>query len=105
MRSSTRLHASHGEEFFGSFSEGAWLRPGRWLVDNVVLPYATVFAVALVLFEGVAAIAILTRGGFVQPALVVGAAFATAAAVVSSPGGTIANLGLAAAMVALAVTR
>ncbi len=96
---------SHSAEFFGSFADGAWFRPGRWLVDNLVLPNATAVTIAVIIFEAAAAVAIFTRGDLVRPALYAGAAFAFAAAVVSSPGGTVANLALGAGMLALALTR
>lgn len=95
----------HSKEFYGTFSEGAWFPPGRWFVDNVVLPNATVFTVLLIVFQLAVATTILTRGDLVAAGLVAGAAFACLAALASSPGGTGGNLVLAAIYVTLAVLR
>jgi hypothetical protein len=96
---------SHTDEFYGSFAEGAWLAPGRWFVNQVVLPNATVFTIAVILFQVAVAATILTRGDLVTSALVAGAAFAMLAAFASSPGGTIGNLALAAIQIVLALSR
>ena len=95
----------HSDEFYGSFADGAWLNPARWFVEEVVIPNARVFTVLLILFQVAVAAMILTRGDLVGTALVAGAAFAALAALASSPGGTIANLVLAAVQVALAASR
>jgi hypothetical protein len=95
----------NGAEFYRSFADGAWLPPARAVLDKVVIPNATTVTVTVILFEATAALLILTRGGLVQPALIAGAGFALLAAVASSPGGTIANLILAALMLILAMTR
>ncbi len=95
----------HSDEFYGSFSDGAWLPPGRWFVDNVVMPNATVFTALLILFQVAVATMILTRGDLVALGLVAGAVFATLAAAASSPGGTVGNLVLAAIQITLAISR
>jgi hypothetical protein len=95
----------HGKEFYGSFADGAWLSPGRWVIDNVVLPNATVFTVLLIVFQVAVATLILTRGDLVTSALVAGAAFSVLAALGSSPGGTAGNLALAAIQIVLAASR
>lgn len=41
---------THGEEFYGSFAEGAWLGPARRVIEKVVIPNTTVVTVLLVLF-------------------------------------------------------
>ncbi len=95
----------NGAEFYRSFADGAWLAPARDLVERLVIPNATVFTVAVVLFEATAAVLILTRGDAVRLGLFAGAAFALVAAAASSPGGTIGNLILAAGMGLLAFAR
>lgn len=95
----------HGDEFYGSFAEGAWLSPARRFVDRVVLPHDTVFTVLLVLFQAVLAVLILTRGDVVTGALVAGAVFSVLAALASSPGGTVGTLVLAAIQIILAASR
>lgn len=95
----------HGEDFYGSFATGAWLSPARRVVERVVLPNATLFTILLILFEATVAALILTRGEFVAPALIVGAAFAGLAALASSPGGTAGNLALSVVQIVLAASR
>lgn len=96
---------SHTDEFYGSFARGAWFGPGRWLVNRVVLPKATVFTTVLIVFEAAVAVVIFTRGDLVTAALVAGAVFSVSAAVASSPGGTVGNLVLAAIQIVLALAR
>lgn len=101
----TAYTLGHGDKFYGAFVEGAWLRPSRWFLRSIVLPNATTFTLALILFEIVVAVLILTRGELVQAGLIAGAIFCAIAAIVSSPGGTIGNLALAAIQTGLALSR
>lgn len=94
---------THGEEFYGSFAEGAWLVPARRVIEKVVIPNSTVVTALLVLFGAAEAIMILLRGDLVRPALLAGGGFALVAAAASSPGGTVANLALAAIQFTLAL--
>ena len=96
---------SHSEEFYGSFADGAWFSPARSLINTVVLPNATVFTAALVVFQVLVAAAILTRGDLVTAALYLGASFTVLAALASNPGGTAGNLALAAIQLSLALSR
>jgi hypothetical protein len=96
---------SHREEFFGSFADGSWFSPARWLINNAVIPNTILITIVLILFQGAIAVMILTRGDLVVPALIAGAVFSAIAALASSPGGTIGNLALAAIQVALATYR
>ncbi len=95
----------HTRKFYGAFLSGAWLEPARSFLRTVVLPNATVFTMALILFETTVAILILGQGDLAGPALVAGTVFCIIAAVVSSPGGTVGNLALAAIQTALALAR
>ena len=95
----------NGKEFYGGFVEGAWLPPARRFTESVVVPYSVPFTVVLVLFQVGVGLSILTRGGAVTPALVVGGVFAAVVALFSSPGGTLGNLVLAAIQLALAAAR
>ena len=95
---------THGEEFYGSFAEGAWLVPARRVIEKVVIPNATVVTALLVVFGATVAIMILLRGDLVRPALLAGGGFALVAATASSPGGTVANLAIAAVAITLALT-
>ena len=96
---------SHYEDLYGSFADGAWLSPARRLINEVVLPNATVFTVLLILFQAAVAALILTRGDLVAAALVAGATFSLLAALASNLGGTLGNMALAAIQVALVVSR
>lgn len=91
----------HGDEFYGSFVDGAWFGPGRWIVDRVVRPNAVVFTVLLIAFQVAVATLILSRGELVTAALLAGGVFSTLAALASSPGGTASNLVLAAILFVL----
>ena len=92
----------HGEEFYTSFVEGAWLRPARRLTESIVVPNATLFTVVLIMFQLVVGVSILTRGWATVPALVAGGIFAAAVAAFSSPWGTAGNVSLAAVQLLLA---
>ncbi len=70
-----------------------------------MIPRGTPFTVLLMVFQVAVAVAILTRGELVEPALLVGGAFALIVAFFSSPGGTLGNLTLAGIQFALAFTR
>lgn len=96
---------SHGDEFYGSFAEGAWLAPARWTVEKVVIPNATMFTVVLIVVQLAIAVTILTRGDLVVAALLVGAGFALVAGLASSPGGTVGNLALTAIQLTVALGR
>lgn len=95
----------HSEELFGAFAEGAWLSPARLFIRQIVIPNGRLFTVLLIVFQATVAVAILSRGGPVRPALLVGGAFALAVAFFSSPGGTVGNLLLAGIQYALALSR
>ena len=96
---------THGEEFYGSFAEGAWFPPAGALVKRYVIPHSRPFTYLLIAFQLLVALAILSRGPYVVYGLYAGAIFALGAALVSSVGGAIANLALAAVQFLLAFTR
>ena len=79
--------------------------PARWLVTNVVLSHTVLFTLALIIFQVAVAVMILNRGDLVREALIAGAIFSGFSALVSSPGGTVGTLALAAIQAALAVSR
>lgn len=95
----------HTEEFFGTFVDGAWVSPAGSFTRNVVIPNGRLFTLLLIVFQVAVAVAILTRGAPVRPALLAGGTFALAVAFFSSPGGTVGNLVLAAIQYALALSR
>lgn len=82
----------NGEEFFGSFRDGAIVPGMRKLIEIVVMPRTTLFALLIFAYEYVVAAAILTRGDYVQAGLYAGAAFAFGTSVISNRPGMIANV-------------
>lgn len=96
---------SHTDQFYGSFSEGAWFGPARWFVNRVVLPNATVFTIFVIVFQMTVAVLLFTRGDLATVALFAGAGFALLAALASNVGGTVGNLVLAALQLTLALAR
>ena len=95
----------HAEDFYGDFADGAWLRPAGAFVRDRVVPHGGAFTLALIIIQVAIAVAILSRGSLVVPALVVGGVFALTVAFFSSPGGAIGNLALATIQFALALAR
>lgn len=93
------------ERFYGTWADGAWSNPARSFIRSVVIPNGRLFTIVLIAFQVAIAIAILTRGAAVQPALFAGGSFAVAVAFFSSPGGAVGNLVLAAIQYALALAR
>jgi len=86
----------HGEEFFGSFAEKAWFKPGKWFITRFVLPNPRPFALTLILFQLLVAAVLLSRGSYVSLGLLAGVVFCLNAVFVSDIRGAVANLGLAA---------
>lgn len=95
----------HTVEFYGGFADGAWLRPARSAVRELILPNARLFTVLLVLFQVTVAVLILIRGDLVKAALIAGGVFALVAGLASSPGGTAGNTVLAGIQFTLAWAR
>lgn len=83
---------NHGDVFYGSFAENALFAPSRLFVKNIVLPYSKIFTILLILFQLLVATSILSRGIFIKPGLIAGAAFCILAAIFSNTSGLIANL-------------
>lgn len=95
----------NGKEFFGSFAENAWFKPGKWFITKFVLPTPRIFTVTLILFQLLVAIAILSRGPFVAAGLLAGVVFSLYAVFVSNIRGAIVNIGLAVIQFYLASVR
>jgi hypothetical protein len=96
---------NHGEEFFGSFANGAWFKPARAVIERVVIPNSRLFAYLLATFLLLVSVAILSGGESVVYGLYAGALFCLGGALVSSVPGAIANLVLAAVQFLLAYSR
>lgn len=95
----------HGEEFYGSFAENAWFPFSAFLIRWLVIPRASLFTILIIACQISVAILILSRGDFVKAGLIVGCLFCLVAAFVSSVGGAIGNLTLAALMALLAFSH
>lgn len=95
---------SHGDQFYGSFADNALLAPARRFVRDRVTPNQKLFTGLLILFELLAAIAILSRGQFVPAGLAAGGLFAFMAAFFSNKAGAIANILMAVLQIFLALS-
>ena len=96
---------NHGEEFFGSFAEGAWFKPARALIKRVVIPNSKIFALVLATFLLIVGITILSRSQYAVYGLYAGALFCLGAVFVSNVPGAIVNLLLSLAQFFLAYFR
>ena len=95
----------HGDEFYGSFADKAMFVPSRQLIRKMVIPRARLYTGLLIAFQLLAALSILSRGAFVEPALIAGATFCFIVVFVSNTPGAIANLLMALVQMLLAFTR
>jgi hypothetical protein len=95
----------NGEAFFRSFADSAWFPAAAVLIRRGVVPKARLFTLLLAAFQVIVALLILTRSPLVVVGLYAGAAFALAAALVSSAGGAVMNLLMALVQAVLAATR
>ena len=96
---------NHGDEFYGSFADKAILTASRQFFRKVVIPRAKLFTGSLIGFQLLLAVSILSRGNFVEPALIAGALFCLIAALVSNTSGAVANLSMALVQMLLAFTQ
>ena len=87
----------HSEKFYRDMADRSWLWPAESFIENVLVPNSVTVTVLVTVFEAVAAIAILTRGPAVVPALVAGGVFSIVGGLTGSPGETVFFLALAAA--------
>jgi hypothetical protein len=70
-------------------ADRAWLPPAEAFIERVLIPNSVAVTVLVAVFEAGAAIAILTRGAAVGPALVAGGIFSIVGALTGSPGETV----------------
>ncbi len=78
----------HSEKFYRDMAERAWLPPAEAFIERVLVPNSVAVTVLVAVFEAGAAIAILTRGAAVVPALIAGGIFSIVGALTGSPGET-----------------
>ena len=76
-------------EFYISMAAQAWLQPAQIFIEDFLVPNSAAVTVLVAAFEAVLAIAILSRGGAVRPALLAGGAFSIAGALTGSPAETV----------------
>ena len=79
----------HSQEFYGDMADRAWLQPSKTFIEKMLLPNSVVITVLVAVFQAAVAIAILTRGAYVGPALVAGGVFSIVGALTGSPAETV----------------
>lgn len=78
----------HSEKFYRDMADRAWLPPAESFIEGVLVPNSVLVTVLVAVFEATMAIAILTRGAAVVPALIAGGTFSIVGALTGSPGET-----------------
>ena len=73
------------DAFYEAMAAASWLSPAVTFIEQVLLPWSTVVTLAVGLLEAGLAIAILSRGRAVRPALYVGGAFSVLGALTGAP--------------------
>lgn len=79
----------HGQKWYEDMADRAWLPPAEVFVEKVLVPNSVTVTVLAAVFEAAVAIAILTRGAAVVPALIAGGVFSVVGALIGSPGQTV----------------
>ena len=79
----------HSQEFYSDMADRAWLSPAGTFIKKVLLPNSVLITVLVAVFQAAVAIAILTRGAWVGPALVAGGVFSIVGALNGSPAETV----------------
>jgi hypothetical protein len=96
---------NHGDEFYGSFADKAILTVSKKFLRKMVIPRAKLFTGSLIAYQLLITVSILSRGNFVEPALIAGAVFCFIAALVSNTSGAVANLSMALVQMFLAFAQ
>lgn len=76
-------------EFYVDMADQAWLPPAARIVEEFLVPNSVATTILVAAFEAVLAIAILTRGPMVRPALIAGGVFSIVGALTGSPAETV----------------
>ena len=79
----------NSEKFYRDMADRAWLPPAEAFIEGALIPNSAAVTVLVAVFEAGAAIAILTRGAAVGPALVAGGIFSIVGALTGSGGETL----------------
>ena len=72
-------------EFYVDMADQAWLAPAAAFVEELLVPNSVAVTILVAAFEAVLAVAILTRGSMVRPALIAGGVFSIVGALTGSP--------------------
>ena len=76
-------------EFYVDMANQAWLAPASRFIEEFLVPNSVAVTILVAAFEAVLAIAILTRGPMVRPALIAGGVFSIVGALTGSPAETV----------------
>jgi hypothetical protein len=76
-------------EFYIDMAAQAWLAPAATFVEEFLVPNSVGVTILVAAFEATLAIAILTRGALVRPALIAGGVFSIIGALTGSPAETV----------------
>ena len=93
------------EQFYVEMADQAWLPPAQAFIERFLVPNSAVVTVLVVIFEASLAVAILSRGTAVRPALIAGGVFSIVGALTGGPAETIGYSLLAALHFWLAAKR
>ena len=76
-------------QFYVDMVAQAWLVPAATFVEELLVPNSVGITILVAVFEATLAIAILTRGALVRPALIAGGVFSIVGALTGSPAETV----------------
>ena len=91
----TALVLRNSKKFYSDMADRAWFPPSELLIRRVLLPNSVIVTILVILLEAGLAVAILTGGASVGPALVIGGLFSILGGITGSPGETIGYWALA----------
>lgn len=79
----------HSEQFYVDMADQAWLAPAQGFIERFLVPNSVAVTVLVAVLEATLAIAILSRGAAVRPALIAGGVFSIVGALTGGPAETI----------------
>lgn len=93
------------EAFYMTMADRAWIESAEEFIQGFLVRNSLIVTILVVIFQGLLAVAILSRGPYVAPALVAGGVFTLMGAFTGSPAETIGYVGLAGIHFWLAATH
>ena len=75
--------------FYVAMADQSWLAPAATFVDEFLVPNSVAVTLLVAAFQATLAIAILSRGTMVRPALIAGGVFSIIGALTGSPAETV----------------